>query len=156
MAEFEGLADHGVGVHRDEEVLNQEIERAPIDGEAGDFDALDIDGGVSAGGANQGGDTDGTLAIQEFRHEPTGPAAGGTLQPAEIDECDACGEAGGGCAQLRIAHADRRFACDYGVEFGEGEDDAGAGAEPAGFDGVQLLPGGGVVVIRGAGERCND
>ena len=155
MAEFEGLADRGVWVHGDEEVLNQEVERAPVDGEAGDFDALDIDGGAAPGGADEGGDTDGTLAIQEFRHEPTGAAAGGTLQLAEIDECGACGEAGGGGAQLGIAHAGRRFACDHGVEFREGENNAGTGAQAAGFDGVQLLPGGGVVVICG-GERCCD
>src|SRR5450755_1547479 len=72
VAEFEGPADDGVRVHGDEEILNQEVERAAVDDDARDLDALDIDGGAAGGGAYAGGDTDGALAIEEFRHQPTG------------------------------------------------------------------------------------
>src|ERR1035437_828296 len=155
-AEFEGPADDGVGVHGDEEILNQEVEGGAVDDEAGDLHTLDIDGGAAGGGADAGGDGDGALAVEELGHEPAGLAAGGTFQLAEIDERGASGEVAGGDAQLGIAHAGGRFPGDPGVEFREGEDDARAGAQAAGFDGVELLFGGGVIVVCGAGEGCGD
>src|ERR1039457_2825245 len=50
-AEFEGPADDGVGVHGDEEILNQEVEGAAVDDNTGDLHALYIDGGAAGGGA---------------------------------------------------------------------------------------------------------
>ena len=152
VAEFEGPADDGGGVHGDEKILNQEVERAAVDDEAGDFHALDIDGGAAGGGAYAGGDTDGALAVEELGHEPAGLAAGGAFQLAEIDQRGAGGEVAGGCAELGIAHAAGGFVGDPGVEFRKGEHDARAGAQAAGFDGVDLLFGGGVIVVCGAGE----
>lgn len=156
MAELKGLADDGVGVHGDEEILNQEVESAAVDGETGDLDALDIDGGLAGGRAYAGGDTDGALAIEELRQEPAGLAAGGALQLPEIDQGGAGGEIAGGYAEFGIAHAGGSFVGDPRVEFREVEDDARAGAQAAVFDGVEFLFGGNVTVVRGAGEGCGD
>jgi hypothetical protein len=56
VAESEGAADDGVGVHGDEEILNQEVEGAAVDDNTGDLHALEIDGGATGGGAHSGGD----------------------------------------------------------------------------------------------------
>src|ERR1017187_9936640 len=154
VAECEGPADNGVGVHGDKEILNEEVEGAAVDDNTGDLHALDIDGGAAGGGAYAGGDTDGALAIENFGHEPAGLEACGTFQLAEIDEGGAGGKVAGGYGQPRIADSDGSFPGDPGVEFGDGEEDARTGWQTPGFDGVELLFGGGVVVMCRAGERC--
>src|ERR1019366_6360785 len=156
VAECEGPAYDRVGVHGDEEILNQEVEGAAVDDNTGDLHALHIDGGVAGGGAYAGGDTDGALAIEDLGHEPAGLEAGGTLQFAEIDERDAGGDVAGGYAQPGITDSGRGFPGDPGVEFGDGEEDARTGGQTLGFDRVELQFGGGVVVICRAGERRGD
>src|ERR1039458_7505351 len=152
VAKFKGPADDRVGVHGQQEILNQEVERAAVDDDAGDLNTLDIDGGAAGGGSDAGGDTDWALTVEEFGHQPSRLTAGGTFQLAEIDERAAAGHLAGGGAQLRVAHAGRRFFGDPGVELREGYNHARAGAEAVGFDGVHLLFGGGVVVVCGAGK----
>src|ERR1035438_4609351 len=147
VPKFKGPADDRVGVHGEQEILNQEIERGAVDDEAGDLDTLDIDGGAAGGRTDAGGDTDWALPVEEFGHQPSRLTAGGTFQLAEIDERGAAGQIAGGGAQLGVAHAGRRFPGGPGVQFREGEDDARAGTEPLALDGVHLLFGGGVFVV---------
>src|ERR1035441_6454033 len=147
VAKFKGPADDRVGVHGQQEILNQEVERAAVDDDAGDLDTLDIDRGAAGGRTDAGGNTDGALPVEEFGHQPSRLTAGGTFQLAEIDERGAAGQIAGGGAQLGVAHAGRRFPGGPGVEFREGEDDARAGTEALAFDGVHLLLGGGVFVV---------
>src|ERR1035441_8184387 len=147
VAEFEGCADDGAGVHGDEEIPDQEVERAAVDGNTGDLHALDIDGGAAGGGAYAGGDGDGALAVEELGHEPAGLASGGAFQFAEIDEGVAGGGVAGGYAQPGIAHAGGHFPGSPCIKFRQGEDDARAGRQAAGLDGVEFLFGGGVVVV---------
>src|ERR1022692_2195299 len=115
VAEREGPADDGVGVHGDEEILNQEVEGAAVDDNTGDLHALDIDGGAAGGGAYAGGDTDGALALEDLGHQPAGLEAGGTLQLAEIDESGAGGDIGGGYAQRGIVDSGGGFPVAPGV-----------------------------------------
>jgi len=152
MAELEGAADGGVRVHRQKDVLDQEVERATVDRDAGDLDTLDIDRGLAVAGTDAGLDGDGALAVEEFGHQPSGLVSLRAADLAEVDQGGAFGDSGLKL-EARIANTGGGFVSDPGVDLAGEEGDAGAGAQTVGLDLAELLAGGEIVVESGGGSR---
>src|SRR5690349_9089787 len=70
VAQFKRTADGGVGIKRQQEVLDQEIERAAVDLEARDFHPLDVHCGMAAGGTDARRHAYRPLAVEQLREQP--------------------------------------------------------------------------------------
>src|SRR5262249_46198490 len=86
VAQIESAADRRVGVHRQQEILDEEVEHFSVDDDARDLDSLDVHRRLAVRGANAGRHADRPLAIEQFGHQPAGLVALRTPDLPEIDQ----------------------------------------------------------------------
>ncbi len=72
VSQLERPAYRRVGIHRQQEIVNQEIEGLAFDLHAGNLYALHIHGGHAMRRSNPRRDAHRPLAIEQLRHQPAG------------------------------------------------------------------------------------
>ena len=147
--DFEWLTYQSVGIHRQEKILNQKIERLPIDRNSRDFYALHVHGRLPIGRMEANGNSNRTLSIEQFRHQPSRRMALRATELTEINQRRSRCRAGAKF-YLGITHARRHFVRGPGGQLLSAENHAGAGAQVSRFNLVELFLCGSIVRICGA------
>ncbi len=86
ISHWHRAANHGLRIERQDEILDNEVERLAVNLDAGDRCPLHVHRHFSVSSANVRGGAHGTFAVQQLRHQPSRLVPLGAAQLAEIDQ----------------------------------------------------------------------